>query len=183
MKIYVTFSFYNKNFNFFYIKHFLINYTKIINEINNKLTKKKIRFPNFPSEISENIVKFCLKKKYNSNPTWDTKSGDLIDGNFKIEVKGFSSNGPISFGPSEDWDILYFANCKEYQNKYFEIYEIKLSNKDTKFRNIQLTLESTFGEIADANQRGRLRACFTKFEKELKKNCVLIFKGYIDELN
>jgi len=61
---------------------------------------------NFPSHISENIVKFALFKKYNIMPNWDTKTGDLDLFNLKIEVKGFSSTGPSSFGPTEEWDIL-----------------------------------------------------------------------------
>lgn len=105
-----------------------------------------------------------------------------MDRKTKIEVKGFSSNGPTSFGPSETWDILYFVNCKNYINKKFKVYEIKLSNKDNKFRNIKLTSTNTYGEIADLNQRGRLRATFSKFKSELGNKCKKIFCGHIDEL-
>ena len=36
----------------------------LIEELNKLLFKKKIRNQNFPSEISENIVKFAFCKKY-----------------------------------------------------------------------------------------------------------------------
>jgi hypothetical protein len=42
-----------------------IIYTKTITELNKKLNNKMIRKTNFPCEISENIVKFVLRKKYN----------------------------------------------------------------------------------------------------------------------
>lgn len=166
---------------FDYLEKF-ISYTNIIKNINKNLSDRKIRMPNFPSEISENIVKFAIKKIKKTNPIWNVKNGDLIDGINKIEVKGFSSNGPTSFGPKEEWDILYFINCKKYREKYFEIFEINLSNKDDKFRNIKINSKNTFGEIADLNQCGKSRAKFSIFKKELGNDCRLIFSGNIKEL-
>jgi hypothetical protein len=173
------------SFSFETLEEFLdkfIEYTHTIDNINNGLTKKKIRLPNFPSEISENIVKFCIKKIKKSYPTWDTPNGDLMDGATKIEVKGFSSDGPTSFGPNEKWDILYFVDCKKYKKKQFDVFEIKLSNIDDTFRNIKLTSTTTYGEIADINQRGRLRASFSKFKSELGEHCNRIFNGTLNEL-
>jgi hypothetical protein len=68
-----------------------------LENINNKLSKKKCRNENFPSHISENIVKFAILKKYKVMPSWDTENGDLTLLNKKIEVKGFMSTGPSSF--------------------------------------------------------------------------------------
>ena len=73
-----------------FIKELLDNYINNYNlteKINNKLSKKKIRNQNFPSEISENIVKFAFYKKYKIMPSWDTTDGDLIVLNKKLEVK------------------------------------------------------------------------------------------------
>jgi hypothetical protein len=151
-------------------------------EININL-KKKIRKLNFMSEISENIVKLAIRKKYGVCPMWNTKSGDLYICSKKIEVKGFSSDGPSSFGPTEDWDWIYFIDCKKYKEKHFIIYEIKLSNKSDIFRNIKISNNETFGKIADANQRGKLRGAFeTIFKKQLGNNCNIIFNGYLKDL-
>lgn len=109
-------------------------------EINKLLSKKKIRHINFPSDISENIVKFAIYKKYSIMPSWDTKKGDLvIDNNelFKqIEVKGFISIGPSSFGPLENWDWIYFVDGIDIRNKKFKVYEIQLSNTSEVWKNI-----------------------------------------------
>lgn len=110
-----------------------INFNESINE---KLSKKKIRNENFPSEISENITKFILSKIYNCMPNWDTDYGDLEMDNKKLEVKCFSSNGPSSFGPTEKWDYIYFLDATKFKNKYFELYEIKLSNNSKDWRNL-----------------------------------------------
>lgn len=158
-------------------------------EINRKLSKKKIRHDNFPSHISENIVKFAIFKKYKIMPSWDTNKGDLIFNkkfikNLQIEVKGFMSDGPSSFGPSENWDWLYFIDCKDSINFNFKIYEIKLSNKNNIFRSIKINKNESFGEIADKNQRGKLRGSFYSiFKKQLPSQyCNLIFDGNISQL-
>jgi hypothetical protein len=56
--------------------------------------------------------------------------------NKRIEIKGFMSDGPCSFGPEERWDWIYFVDCKNCLEKQFSVYEIKLSNKSDKWRNI-----------------------------------------------
>jgi len=100
-----------------------IFYVREITLINLKL-RKKIRKPNFPSELSENITKFIIAKKKGFLPTWNC-NGDLkfVFNGKKIEVKAFSSDGPISFGPNENWFRLYILDCRN-----FICYEIKLRN-------------------------------------------------------
>ena len=91
---------------FDFIKEFIQsfrNYTSVINKLNKNLEGKKIRSPNFPSEISENLVKLGLFKNYRIAPNWNTKSGDLELFSKKLEIKAFLSNGPSSFGPNESW--------------------------------------------------------------------------------
>lgn len=89
-------------------------------EMNKLLKNKKIRLSNFPSHISENIVKFVLAKKYGVMPNWDTNKGDLCihikpSTTIQIKVKGSIdlSNGPPSFGPTENWDKIYFVDGVE----------------------------------------------------------------------
>ena len=86
---------------------------KFNNELNVLMSRKKRRNENFPSDISENIVKFAIYKKYGVMPCWDTDKGDIVinKNNIlkQIEVKGFMSVGPSSFGPKEMWDWIYFV--------------------------------------------------------------------------
>tara|TARA_B100001540_G_scaffold302411_1_gene309869 strand:+ start:121 stop:891 length:771 start_codon:yes stop_codon:yes gene_type:complete len=156
------------------------------NEINSLLSKKKRRNENFPSDISENIAKLVIARKYRIMPCWDTDKGDIIISKkdiFKqIEVKGFMSTGPSSFGPKEKWDLLYFIDGQDIKNKIFKVYEVKLSNKNEIFRNINISKKETYGNIADSGRRPR--GCFYKiFKPQLSCHCKLIFDGHISELD
>jgi len=160
-----------------------LNFTKQVNKF---LSKKKIRNENLPSHISENIVKFAIFRKLGIMPCWDTDKGDIVINKMnifkQIEVKGFMSDGPSSFGPTEIWDILYFVDAKDTMNGNFKVYEIKLSNKNNVFRNIKLSKKETYGEIADSKRRPR--GCFeTIFQPQLGEHCKLIFDGHISQLD
>jgi hypothetical protein len=117
-------------------------------------------------------------------PSWDTENGDLTLLNKKIEVKGFMSTGPSSFGPTESWNWIYFIDCIDCKNKNFIVYEIKLSNKNPIWENIIISKKSgTYGKIASENKRGQLRGSFYDiFYPQLKKYCNIIFNGHIDLL-
>ena len=158
---------------------YTINFEK---EINKNLTKKKIRYSNFPSHISENIVKYILYKKYKIMPTWDTDKGDLILKHLRIEVKGSLDlfNGPPTFGPREIWDRIYFLDGKDIIFKKFTLYEIKLSNTSEKWKNLKVNKKETFFEHCQQKRRPRLS--FKEIQNQLGDDCVLIFNGYLSDL-
>jgi non-canonical (house-cleaning) NTP pyrophosphatase len=155
-------------------------------EINLLMSRKKRRNENFPSDISENIAKFAIYKKYGIMPCWDTDKGDIIINKkdiFKqIEVKGFMSTGPSSFGPKENWELLYFVDALDITNKNFKVYEVKLSNKNEIFRNISISKKETYGNIADSGRRPR-GGFYTIFKPQLGCHCKLIFDGHISKLD
>ncbi len=121
-----------------------ITYVEAMEVCNKKLKKRKCRKPNLPSEISENIAKFAIRYRHGHCPSWDTTSGDLewtpvgSDIVRKIEVKGFMSHGPASFGPTEGWDQIYFVDALDFKNKHFKVYEILLSNTDPRWRGVMI---------------------------------------------
>jgi len=211
---------------------------ELINKGMNKETKKKkIRNDNFPSDISENIAKFAICKKYKIMPSWDCK-GDLTMMNKQLEIKGFMSNGPLSFGPKEPWSTIYFVDALDTHNCNYKVFEIALTNLSDEWRNIiisgkdtfcedciipsdlgslkinelkelctkrglhktgnkkklidsilygkigsGLNPKLTFGDIADADKRGKLRAPFYEtIQPQISNYCELIFSGHINEL-
>src|SRR3990167_8536537 len=98
------------------------NYCLSLIELN-KLHNIKNRAPNMPEHISENIIKFIIIKYENiSNCSWNC-SGDLKIGNDKIECKAVSSNGPISFGPTEQWKSLYILDSTNWNNNIFKLFK------------------------------------------------------------
>jgi hypothetical protein len=154
--------------------------------INPLMSKKKRRNENFPSDISENIVKFVIANKYRIMPCWDTDKGDIVikkkDLFKQIEVKGFMSSGPSSFGPKEMWDWIYFVDGINIRNKMFKVYEIKLSNKSETFRDIKITKTETYGEQCDRKVRPRC-GFETILKPQLGEHCKLIFDGHISKLD
>lgn len=136
------------------VKDMLLNYKRYIEksldiEKRCNLSHKKIRMLNFPMEISENIVRFVINRKYKYiKCIWDIKSGDLLiplNGvNYRVEVKAFSSTGPSSFGPTESWDRIYFIDCTQNSILEFKIYEIRLSNTNSIWKNIKVNKTETY---------------------------------------
>jgi len=155
--------------------------------INKNLKKKKIRLSNFPSHISENIAKFAIFKKYGIMPNWDTDKGDLlIDKTTNIkrcEVKGSIdlSNGPPTFGPTEEWDYIYFVDGVDNHIKKYKVYEIKLSNKSETWKNIKVNKTETYFD--QCIQKRRPRITFKELKKQLGDKCKLIFDGHVSELD
>lgn len=145
---------------------------------NELLSKKKIRHANFPSEISENIVKFVFFHKYKIMPTWDTDTGDLQSIGIN-EVKAFSSIGPTSFGPTEKWDRIYFLDATQFNDSIFKVYECKLKNTSHKWQQLRVNKDQTFGE--QTIQRRRPRLSFFDISQQLGTNCKLIFEGIFNE--
>lgn len=160
------------------------NVIKNEKNINTNLKKKKIRLSNFPSHISENIAKFAIYNKYNIMPTWDTDKGDLFLPvvNKQLEIKGSINlnNGPPTFGPTEEWDYLYFVDGVDNHNKKYKVYEVKLSNKSTTWRNLKVSKSQTFYDQCLQKRRPRLK--FNEIQKQLGDKCQLIFDGHISKL-
>ena len=153
--------------------------------LNKSLKKKKIRKTNFPSHISENIVKFAFYKIYKVMPTWDTDKGDLLLPQYskRIECKGSIDlgNGPPTFGPKEKWDYIYFVDGIETLDLKYKVYEIKLKNNSNKWKNMMVNKTETYYDHCIQGRRPRLR--FDEISKNIGKDCKLIFDGHISELD
>lgn len=174
----------NDSFTIHNLKIYLKSYFDMDNTIkliNKSLKNKKCRRINFPSEISENIVKFILLNIYDKNCTWDTRCGDLLfDNKYKIEVKSFSSDGPISFGPDENWDIIYFLDSRRYYDDIYILYELKLKNTDEDWKNLKLSNVQTFSQ--QCLEKRRPRICFDKIFHNFQNKINIVFNGSIKSL-
>lgn len=120
------------------------------------------RQPNFPSEISEYIAKRILIKK------WELEKNDIVCGKCgdlcisktpekKIEVKCFSSNGPISFGPKESWHYLVLIDARECMKKIFTVYLVNHKNDSKIIKNLKVNKSETFADQCKNKRRPRIR--------------------------
>jgi hypothetical protein len=132
-----------------------INQKSFIEE-NNKKNCKRISMPPFPSFISENLTRLAYQKKYDISPNWNTNPGDLSLNGLKFEVKGFSSDGPCSFGPDEHWDKLFLVDCRSYQEKMFTVHQIDLSDSSDTWQSIKISKSQTFRDQCKQGRRPRI---------------------------
>jgi hypothetical protein len=119
------------------------------NFYNSALQHPKIRKPNFPEDISENIVKF-----YIGNCNWRQEPGDLTTiENKKIEVKCVNSGGPISFGPKEKWDVLYIIDARHFTRDIYTIHKININSENF---NPLISKSQTFKDQVIQKRRPRI---------------------------
>ena len=147
-----------------YTKNILINrLTSYKNFYNSSKLHKKIRKPNFPEDISENLVKITISEQC----TWKEKSGDLYSEVLgKIEIKCFSSTGPISFGPCEKWDILYIVDASEFESDNFTIHKINMSSEE--FGEIRISKSQLYKD--QVNQKRRPRIVWKNLQKQISNH-------------
>jgi len=135
------------------------------------------RRPNFPEYVSENIIKIFLQKQ--GIHCINDEKGDLLEisNNIKskIQVKCFSSTGPISFGPNTKYSKMYILDSINFKEEKYKIYEILLSSNDESINNMSVNLTETFGEQSDEKRRPRI--LFDKIQKLLGSKCKLVFDG------
>ena len=125
-----------------------------------RLKKKniKVRKPNFPESISEHLV----QKIYGG---LKGKTGDLIIGEKRIEIKCFASKGPISFGPLEKWDSIIIVDTTKLP--IVKIMNYTISNEDEKWKNIKVSKAETFQQQCDAKRRPRIT--YESLKKQIPK--------------
>lgn len=188
--------------------HFLVEY-HVPYQNNLKKLWASSRSINFPQELSENIAIHIIRNVLGTDVRWAKNSKPKISGDAyiphthahvqlkilknkkvrmklswsgikKIEIKCFTSDGPVSFGPTEEWDILYFLDAKDYANHMFKLYEVKHSNISELWKNLNI---NTTQKISDQNvEKRRPRIEFDKIKNQLGDECKLIWSGDIREL-
>lgn len=138
--------------------------------------KRRIRLPNFPEWISENLVKYMM---CDHDVSYLTKRGDLSCRGQKIEVKCFSSTGPSSFGPTEDWDIIYFLDATNHMSGNFTCYKIAMNNID--FGLLRINKIETYND--QICQKRRPRITFKMICPQINSDKIsVIFRGNITDL-
>jgi hypothetical protein len=144
-----------------------------------------IRQPNMPEDISENIAKFIIKSHEKKDAKWSKcidKSGDLYscDDNKHLEIKTFMSDGPISFGPSEAWDDIYFLDARQIMDGIFALYKLPYSNTSTTWRNVKVNNTDTFEK--HASEKRRPRQNWESIKTQLDDKIEKIFEGLFSDI-
>jgi len=114
-----------------------------------------------PEDISENMVKFIIRLRLgDATSNWPKSStctkklsGDLVSLREGVqEVKCFTSDGPLSFGPKEAWNVIYFLDARNWLDNKYVLWRVNLSNTSNEWKNIKVNETQT---IADQSAQGR----------------------------
>lgn len=179
-----------KNINFKalveYSKQFVKN-CKQINRISKK-HKNTIRSSAFPSYISENMIKWYIKKKEKRNCINPIK-GDLVcippnnKNIIRIEVKCFSHDTACStFGPLEPWDELWFLDATNFLENQYKIYKCILSNKSQKWKRMRLFKKTreTYNQRCKTGKRPHIS--FNNIIKKFPKDIIKVYEGKLEDI-
>jgi|LakMenEpi03Aug12_release.lakeMendotaPanAssembly.Ray.scaffolds.fasta_scaffold180124_2 hypothetical protein len=164
-------------------EQYILHKNYVIGRINT--TKKigvKVRLPCIPEDISENIVKQIIHNKLNDKTSrWDCKKGDLYSQKEgKQECKCFTSDGPPSFTPSSDWDIIYFLDARQWLNDTFVLYRIPLQRTSTEWKNIKVSKTQTFEDQSKQGRRPRIT--WESLKPQIETYCSKIYEGTFDDI-
>lgn len=140
-------------------------------------TNVKVRLPNMPEHISENIVKFIIHHHAgDKTSSWNCKKGDLYSQVEKQqECKTFTSDGPPSFGPNEEWDVIYFLDARKWLEDRYVLYRVGLSNRSDEWRNIKVNKQQTFADQCQQNRRPRIT--WDALYPQIASHCTKVFEG------
>jgi len=151
-----------------------------------------IRQQNPPEDITENIVKYIIRKYENDNTCVWCKGinkkyklkGDLYsnnyDKNYPIEVKSFTSDGPSQFGPNKKFGKLYFLDLRNWLNNIIILWKVNLSNESETFKNIKMNKNQTHKEQCDEKRRPHIS--WDKLYPQIHEYCEKIYEGSFDEI-
>lgn len=112
----------------------------------------KGRKPNFPEFISEFLARTITAGAIKA------KVGDLDleeDGKtYKLEVKCFASDGPISFGPTEKWDRICLLDARKHG--WITAHFHNIANTDSVWQNIRVSKKETYKAQCISGRRPRI---------------------------
>jgi hypothetical protein len=142
----------------------------------------KVRFPSIPEDISENIIKFIIHSKLNDKTSnWSCKRGDLVsEKEGKQECKCFTSDGPPSFTPTSQWDVIYFLDARNWLHNKFILYRIPLKRTSDEWKNIKVNKKETFNDQCKQGRRPRIT--WESLHPQVSKYCTEVFNGTFEEI-
>lgn len=161
------------------IKSIYTNYKNYYKSLKPFNTRK----PNFPEIVSEHlIVYFLMKTKNYDKYIWKCKEkADLcvFRGETRkfIEIKCSTSNGPISFGPTQCWDYLYIVDLQDLLYDEVRIYVV---DGVSPLKDIKVNKLETFQD--QCNQKRRPRISLENLLNSLGNSVKLVYEDSILDL-
>jgi len=143
------------------------------------IKERKGRNINFPEIISELLVKLIIQKIERIQVTGNC-SGDLqtYPDRIPLQVKCWSSTGPISFGPLTKWERLYLLDATKYRQLLFKCYRVNVSSDDQKYLSLKVSTTESVQQQSEKMRRPRIQPL--SLLQQLGSS--VIFNGHINDL-
>jgi hypothetical protein len=140
------------------------------------------RLPSIPEDISENIIKYIIHNKLGDiTTTWNCKKGDLFSKKEGVqECKCFTSDGPISFTPTSEWDVIYFLDARDWLKNNFILYRINLKRTSSEWKKIKVNKKETFEEHCKQKRRPRLN--WESLKLQVLSFCTKVYEGTFENI-
>jgi hypothetical protein len=135
----------------------------------------KTRRDGLPEHISENIVKYILLNHCGRKSTWECKGDLYSEAEGALECKSFTSDGPISFGPNQKWNSIFFLDARKWLEDELVLYEVPNPNTDSVWTTMPVNKTQTKADQADENRRPR--ANWKLISAHLGDKCKFVYKG------
>lgn len=149
-------------------------------------TGLKIRHQNPPEDITENIAKFIIRNYENDCCLWCKsidKNGDLYSSKYThpIEVKAFTSNGPLQFGPNKKFDVLYFLDLRKCMNEdKIVLWKVNLSNDCLDMKCVKISKRQTYDD--QCKEKRRPHISWDKLYPQITKHCIQIYENTFENI-
>ena len=145
-------------------------------------TGLKVRMPNMPEHISENIAKMIIWRTGDPSSTWDCTKGDLLSTKEgKQEIKCFTSDGPPSFTPSSNWDVIYFLDARNWlESDRFVLHRVALKRTSDEWKAIKVNATQCFNDQCVAGRRPRIT--WNMLYPQIATHTTTVFDGKFDEI-
>lgn len=149
-----------------------------------------VRMPIMDEDISENIIKFIIQFTLGDKSCAWTKSiakenskiaGDLTSATSgAIECKCFTSDGPISFGPTEKWNEIYFLDARSVLDGRIVVWRVPLANTAPEWRAIKINKAQTFADQCEQSRRPRI--VWESLFLQIAATAVKVFEGTMEDV-
>ena len=137
----------------------------------------KTRRNGLPEHISENIVKFVIQNKLDDETcSWGCTVGDLYSTKSKIiECKSLTSDGPISFGPDQKWDVSYFLDARKWLEDEIVVWQCSVPSTHEVWKTLKISKGQTKGDQSAEGRRPRIN--WEALYPQISAYCKEVYRG------
>jgi len=145
-----------------------------------QLTNLPIKTPILPRDITENTVKYIIRK-YDNDPTcsWGSRGiySELYDGRSQPELYAFESEimSP-PFCPKQYFGVMYILDMRKWLiHDIIVLWKVNVTNETPEWKQIKINNTTTYEEAHVNGKRPYIS--WKKIYEQLPDKCVKVYEG------